>query len=306
MEEFDVVIIGGGFAGISCSLELHDNYVKHIIVEKNHSLGGQISLIANRIRNLPGTIFENGKDLESSLERTSSELLLPISRNEELVEIDLSKKIMKTSKTTMRSKAIVLATGARRCELQFEDENELSKKVFYMVEGKEDQLQGKRVVVVGGGDSALIEALWLAKYSKQVALVHRKKEFHARPDLINDIHKQKNIVVYLESKVEGLKGTAEIESVLVKNLRTEKSENIFCEAVVAKIGQIPNNQLFIGQVKMDSRGHILINEYMETSNSGVYAIGDLASPPYWRLAVASGQGSVAARSVMNHLWNQQL
>jgi len=132
-------------------------------------------------------------------------------------------------------------------------------------------------------------------------LIHRFENFRARPDLIRDTQKSKKIEVLFNTEVLKLIGNDKIEAVEVQNTKTNHIRQLPGQLVVAKIGMAPNSELFEGQVKMNRKKHIAVDQYMRTSEPGVFAIGDLTFPNYWRIGVAVGQGLMAAREVINYL-----
>jgi thioredoxin reductase (NADPH) len=301
VESFDVVIIGGGPAGVSCSAELQDNFVRHALMERSQELGGQLPQIANRVRNFAGLLFENGTSLQNALIKTANSLNLPFRLNDEVIAVNLRQKTVKTRHSSLIAKAIVLATGARPRKLTVKQGARLSAHVFYGVEGNEAKFKGQPAIVIGGGDNALIDALWIAKNSPEVTLICRSQRLKARPDLIEDIEKASKIKVLANYEVEKLVGKSEIEAVEIRNMDTNEVRRLPTSLVVAQIGFAPNTELFAGQLDMTPKGAIKTNESMETSVAGVFAAGDLTFPSYWRISTAVGQGTVAARGAIDYL-----
>jgi len=301
VESFDVVIIGGGPAGVSCSLELKDSMVRHALLERSQELGGQLSQIVYRIRNFGGVIFENGTSLQNKLIKTANELNLPFRLNDEVIAANLSNKSIKTRNGSLIAKAIVLATGARLRKLPLEEGTHLASKIFYRTEGREAELKGRSAVVIGNGDNAVIEALLLTRRMPEVVLVCRSDRLKSRPDLIKEAEENKKLKIMLSCEVRKLIGKENIETVEAVDLETNQVHQLHTPLVVARIGSTPNTELFAGQIEMDAKGCIKINERMETSLAGVYAIGDATYPSYWRISTAVGQGTTAAKAAVDYL-----
>jgi thioredoxin reductase (NADPH) len=301
VESFDVVIIGGGPAGVSCSLELKGNLVRHALLERAQELGGQLPQIAGRISNFAGLVFANGTALQNKLIKTANELNLPFRLNDEVIAVNLRQKTVKTRHGSLIGKVIVLATGARIRKLAVEQGGHLTGQILPKLAGRESENKGRAAIVIGGGDDALVDALSFTKHSPKVVLVCRSNQLEARSDLIDQARQNKKLEILTNCEVRKLIGRAKIEAVEVCDLDTSETQIFPIPLVVAKLGIAPNTELFAGQVAMSEGGCIQTNQCMQTSLAGVYAVGDLAFPSYWRLSTAAGQGAIAARAAINYL-----
>jgi len=301
VESFDVVIIGGGPAGVSCSLELKDNLVRHALLERSQELGGQLSQIVAPVKNFGGASFANGTALQNQLIKTANQRNLPFRLNDEVIAVNLSQKTVKTRHGSLIGKALVLATGARVRRIEVEEGAHLAGHILYRLEDKESKFEGQSAIVVGGDEPALIEALWFAKNSPKCVLVCPSDKLQAGPDLVKEAKAKKGLEILLSSQIRELIGKEKIEAVRIFNHKTQEMRRIAIPTVVAKLGMIPNTELFAGQIDLADNGCVKTDIKTQTSLKGIFAVGDLASPSYWRLSTAIGQGTIAARAAMDYL-----
>ncbi|PWU02215.1 MAG: hypothetical protein C5B53_01920 [Candidatus Melainabacteria bacterium] len=301
VESFDVVIIGGGAAGVSCSLELKDNLVRHALLERSQELGGQLSQIHTPIKNLGIGQFANGTALQNQLIKSANERNLPFRLNDEVIAVNLSQKTVKTRHGSLIGKALVLATGARMRRIEIEEGAHLAEQILYRLEDKESKFEGKSAIVIGGDELAVLEALWFAKNAPKCVLVCHSDKLQAGNDLVKEAKTNKRLEILLSSEIRELMGKDKIEAVRVFNHRTQEMRRIPIPLVVAKIGMVPNTELFTGQLDLAANGCIKTNVLAQTSLPGIFAVGDVAFPSYWRLSTAIGQGTVAARAAMEYL-----
>jgi thioredoxin reductase (NADPH) len=301
VESFDVVIIGGGPAGVSCSLELQDYSVRHCLVEKSHELGGQLPLITGKIRNFAGLSFKNGTVLQNTLIRTANEVNLPCRLNDEVVACDLNFKTVKTTHGSLMAKTLVLATGARLRKMTVAQGAHLNSQIIYKIEDKTEEIMGQAVVVAGEGDDAIATALLLCKRAAHITVISAKQNLAARPHLLKEMERKRNIDVLLNMEISKLLGDSAIEGIQIEDRETHEMSELFTPFVIARTGWTANCEMFNGQLEMTAERYIEVDRFMQTSKPGVFAIGDLTHPSYRRIGAASGQGITAAQAILRYL-----
>lgn len=298
---YEVIIIGGGIAGISCALELHDSKVDYLVIDANQRIGGQLPDIDNTIRNYAGRFFQNGAELQDEMESQCNQIGINILCDTRIERIDLTKKELTAGATNYTAKALFLATGYRLRKLELPNYDELENGIIYDCEENELDLAGKRVAVIGGGDNALMDALWLAERCPHVLVVHRSKQFKARPDVLREVLANPRVSVLTDSEVTEAAGeSGSIKSLTVSHKQTKSIAVHEVERIVVKIGYAPNTELFTPELTLEN-GHIKANATGETDIPGIFAGGDIVTPPYPRIARAAGQGVTAAGAIRAYL-----
>ncbi|HEY9713758.1 MAG TPA: NAD(P)/FAD-dependent oxidoreductase, partial [Chroococcales cyanobacterium] len=311
VEILDAVIIGGGPAGLSCALELHDSKVSNIVIERRNQLGGSLSEIKNTVRTFTGGFFENGEELRLRLVALVEKMKLPHLLNANVETVELEKGIVYAAGHQYIGRTIVLATGVRFRRLPAADAKPFKKDVYYYTEGRESEFDGKTIAVIGGGDSALMECLGLSEKCKRIFLIHRNDRITARPDVIDAVEANSKVTLITNSILESINGNDETDdtnetagrltSIAVSSVKTGALTQFDVDKLVVKVGYAPNTELFRGQVQMDKDGHIIVDQFGQTSLPNVLAIGDMTTPSYPRIAAATGQGSFAAARIRSIL-----
>lgn len=292
---YDLVVVGGGPAGISCALECHENALDVVVLEREKRVGGQLPQIPSPVYNFAAGFFENGEQMRDQMEKVAQMFLTDrVKTGCEVLSVNLSEKEVVTSQGTYTGKTILLSTGYRVRRLEMAIPDEYAGDVLYRSGIHREELKGKEVVIIGSGDSAVFTALDLAEYCSHITVLARSNMFKARPDIVARMHNSKIIEVHTNSVVTSLRGNGKLESVIVSNESTEFE--VKCSKVIAKLGYLPNTELFSEQLE-SSRGHIIVNPQFATSIDGVFAAGDIAQPGYDRVAFAVGSGVMAARSI---------
>ena len=294
---YDTIIVGAGPAGLSCALELHDSKVHCLVLERENRIGGQLWSIDHELRNFAGSFAQNGTALAKSLSQLTALVSLDVQLNSQISEIDLKAKTVTVGGKILQGKSLVLATGVRTRELQLPDMARFEKDIFYQIEGKEAALKGRTVAIVGGGDNALMDCLICSADCPQITLIHRSNKLTARPDVIQSVTSDGKIKMLLSARIEELIGAQRLSALKVRSLDSGQSMTVPAERLVIKIGYTPNTELFNGLIDMDKAGYILIDRFCETSVPGVFAIGDLTSPNYPRIATAAGHGAICAHRI---------
>jgi thioredoxin reductase (NADPH) len=298
--EHDVVIVGGGAAGVSCALECVDVQLDTVVFEADPQPGGQLPEIAHSIRNVAAGRFESGFALRGALDGAAASLGPRLLVSNTVTRVDLGERWVEVDGTRVRGAALVLATGTSRQQLAAAQDGAFGGDVTYQIESDPERFVGQDVVVVGGGDSATLDALELARTGSAVKLVHRSEALSARNDIIEQVRAERRIQDLAGWELESLRGGEHLEEVVLRGANGERLR-LPARGLVVKIARLPRTQLFRGQLELDHVGAIVVDQELRTSRAGVMAAGDVVADAYPRIATALGQGVLAARSVLRHL-----
>lgn len=302
MEKYDIIIIGAGPGGLTAGIYAGRQGTKNLIIDRD--LAGGLGREVPEMENYPG--FENISGVEL-IEKMKAQAIknCELHEMEEVTEIikndDEYRFTVKTNKDEYLSKTIILATGSSHRHLEAKGEEEFKGKgVSYCATCDGFFFQGRDIIMVGGGNSALQEALYLNNLGANVTLIHRRDEFRAQKELQNQI-KEAGINTILNATVEEIKGEILVESVTLKDTKTGELSELPINGVFISVGYIPHTKLAkqLG-VELDPSGHIIINTEQKTNVDYVYAIGDVCvGLKQW--IVACGEGAVAATSAYHDL-----
>ncbi|CAN5407909.1 thioredoxin-disulfide reductase [soil metagenome] len=301
--DFDIIIIGGGAAGLSAALWSDELGLNTLLLEENAELGGQLLRTYNAIKNHLGTQAENGRELRNIFVKQIEDRSFTIKLSSAVSEVDLENKtILQTSGERFSAQAVILATGVRRRKLNVEGEEKFYNKGI-IESGKRDQnlVRGKNAAIIGGGDAAFENALILAERAESVVLIHRQRDFRARAEFIEQIKNNPKIKILTSSVVQKFIGDEHLEAVKIKNSQTNKTQIFPFEAVLIRIGVEPNTELFCGQIDLDKNGYIKIDQNCQTSIKEVFAVGDIANPLAPTVSSAVGMGATAAKIIFSKL-----
>ncbi|WP_311516486.1 thioredoxin-disulfide reductase [uncultured Anaerococcus sp.] len=295
---YDIIIIGGGPAGLTAGLYAGRSKLKTLIIEKAVA-GGQISGTAF-VENYPGSIPEaTGMGLSERMLEQAEEFCEI--RYEDVKEVELEGKIKKvvTDGGNYEAKVIIISSGATHRKLDVPGEKEFANRgVSYCATCDGPFYTGLDIFVVGGGDSALEEASYLTRFGKSVTIIHRRDEFRASGVVVDNIKNNKKIKLELNSVVKEIKGDRESQVLIVENVKTGeikelKSDDNSPIGVFIFIGYIPQTEIFEGKLDM-AKGYILTDEDMKTNIEGVFAIGDTREKKVRQMVTAAGDGCIAA------------
>ena len=303
MDTFETIIIGAGPAGLSCALELQDSKISYIVFEKGNRVGGQLWDMKSSVRNFIGGYSSGGEETAERLVQLADTMKANVQFNSFVEQVDLKMKTVVVNGIRHKAKSIVIATGCRLRELPLPGSSIFNSSVFYRTAGKEAEFAGKRIAVIGGGDSALIQCMELSENSPQVHLIHRNNKLKARPDLIKAVRANPKVNIMLETEVDSLIGQKKLAGLQVISSRSGEVKDIDAECLLIKIGYVPNTEPFKGQINMDATGRILIDRNCQTNLAGVFAVGDLTNPGYPRIAIAAGHGATAAAHIRSMIEN---
>lgn len=292
---YDVIIIGGGPAGYAAALYSSRAKLDTLVIEKMFS-GGQMAT-TDVMENYPG--FEEpigGADLALRMEKQARKFGTII-LNEEVIEINIESdiKIVKTTKNTYECKSIILCMGASPKVLGLPKENEFrGAGISYCAVCDGAFFKGKTVAVVGGGDTAAEDALYLARFCPKVYIIHRRDELRASKILQDELCCHKKIEVIWDTVVEEIGGKFGVEDVKIKNLKTNKSETLMVDGLFVAIGLTPNTSLVKDKILLNQDGYIITDEKMQTNIPGIYAAGDIREKFLRQVITAAADGASAA------------
>lgn len=296
----NVIIIGGGPAGLSAAIYLARADLKPLVFAGSPP-GGQLTL-TSEVENYPGFESILGSELIEKMRNQAKKFGAKII-DENVQKIDLTKsthKIYLTGKE-YESRSVIIATGAKALWLNLPSETRLrGKGVSACATCDGFFFRGKTVAVVGGGDTALEEALTLTKFAKKVYIIHRRDFFRASKIMQERVLKNKHIEIIWNSTVEEILGEKKVEGIKIKDLKLG-IKDLLVDGVFVAIGHKPDTDLFKGHVELDEKGYIKILERRKTSVKGVYVAGDCADPYYRQAITSAGTGVEAALEVERYL-----
>ncbi|GAB1433040.1 thioredoxin-disulfide reductase [Spirochaetota bacterium] len=298
---YDVIIIGAGPAGLAAGIYAARAKLSTLILEKD-SPGGQI-VITEEVANYPGSV-ENatGPSLVARMLEQCREFGAE-QKKEAVISVDFSGKLKKitSSAATYEAKAVIVAAGAIPRKICCPGENDfVGKGVSYCATCDADFFTDLEVFCIGGGDTALEEALYLSKFARKVSIVHRRNEFRAAKSIVDKVLKNPKISIIYDSIVEELKGDGILESLSLRNVKTnELTEYKAAECdgtfgCFVFIGSLPHSELFKNSLKLSDDGYICTDEDMKTNIPGVFAAGDIRVKSLRQVVTAASDGAIAA------------
>jgi thioredoxin reductase (NADPH) len=296
--QFDVVIIGGGPAGIASALWCDELGLTSCLIDAASNFGGQLHWIHNPITNYLGARFDNGeaafRGFSKSLAGRQFTQMLDCSAT----SIDASShSVSLEDGREISARAMVVATGVRRRTLDVPGEAEFKGKGV-LESGSRDkgEASGRKAAVIGGGDAALENALILAEFAEKVYLIHRRDRFSAREEFIRSVKGHDRIEVILDARVRELGGSTSLEF-LDLELGSGGSSRIAVENAVVRFGVRPNSEIVRGIAELDDAGYINVDRDGRTSVPRIYAIGDVANPISPTISTATGSAASAIKSI---------
>lgn len=301
MQNHDLIIIGGGPAGLTAGMYAVRSGLKTLILEKGLA-GGMVNTIP-LAENYPGFTKIDGMNLVNKF-KEQTEKYTKIHELEEVVKIKIGDDIkITTQKSEYLTNSIIIATGTSHPRLGVEGEGKFSGKgVSYCATCDGFFFRDKKVLVVGGGNSALMEALYLKNLGCNVNLIHRRNELRAE-QCMQERLKENNINLILNSVVEKIEGDEMVKNVKIQNVQDNSTRNIDFDGIFIAIGEIPDNKLAkeIG-IELDEKGYIITDKHQRTNLSRVYACGDITGGVK-QIVVGCGEGAIAALSAFEDLKN---
>lgn len=301
--KFDVIVIGGGPAGLTAGIYLSRAKVNTLILNEG-TAGGQM-VLTHEIANYPGVESINGYQLSSIMKKQAVSFGCTVKANVKITSMDLKgeEKIIEVNgKDTYRANAIILATGGRSRTIGAPGEDKFKGMgISYCATCDGDFFQDKNIIVVGGGNSALEEAVALTKFAASVTIVHQFDHFQAFESAVQEAKENPKISFIMESEIQEFIGEQNLQKVIIKNMRTGELREIKIDGVFILIGYVPSTEKVKGMVELNDRNEIITDENLSTSIPGVFAAGDSRAKRYRQITTAVSDGTIAALSAIDYL-----
>ncbi|MBT3208932.1 MAG: FAD-dependent oxidoreductase [Bacteroidetes bacterium] len=306
MEEiYDVMILGAGAAGLTAGIYSSRAKLKTIILNEG-AIGGQM-VLTNEIANYPGVELTKGYSLAATMKKQAKDFGCKIKSNVKIANLQLKETIKTVELEDGRSfqaKSVIIAPGGKPRSLDIEGEEKFKGTgISFCATCDGEFFTDKEVIVVGGGNSALEEAVSLSKYATKITIVHQFDHFQAFEHAIRDAKNNEKISFILESELRGFYGTDGLEKVSIEHLPTGKIAEMKTDGVFIFAGYQPNTQAFEQIIKLNDRKEILVDEDMKTNIAGVFAAGDCIAKKYRQVTTAVADGTIAGLSAANYIQN---
>lgn len=299
---YDVVILGGGPAGLTAGMYASRARLNTLLVEKTYA-GGQLMMCEN-IENFPGFKGGPGMDLGSILTEQAEKFGLQtmLAEVERVDLLGLEKFLYTADRQEITSKTVILCLGARPRLLGVPGEAEfLGKGVSYCAVCDGAFFRDKRIAVVGGGDTAVEDSIFLTRYATEVHIIHRRDQFRAQKIIQERAFANPKINIHWNSVVTKIGGADFVDHVILRDVSTDAESRLDVDGVFVLIGNTPNTGLVEGQVKLDENGYIITDEQMRTSVPGVFAAGDVRSKMLRQIVTACADGAIAATAAEKYI-----
>ncbi len=302
---YDVIIIGSGPAGLSAAIYAKRAELNVIVIEKAGLSGGQI-INTYEVDNYPGTPGISGFELSTKFREHADKLETKFV-NGEVTDFRLEdelKIVTMDDGTQYTAKSVVIATGGAPRHLGVEGEDKLSGMgVSYCATCDGAFFKNKSVAVVGGGDVAVEDAIFLARICKQVYVIHRRDQFRASKSITSRLTALENVTILWDSVVEKINGDESVESIEVKNIKTNETASYGVAGIFIAVGYLPNSDIYRKVVATDEGGYIIASENCETNIPGVFVAGDVRTKELRQIITAASDGANAITAVEKYLNN---
>lgn len=296
MESYDLIIIGAGAAGLAASVYGVRSGLKTLVLEEK--MAGGTTAEAPWVENYLGFQSINGIELAEKMVAHAKTAGVKINEFEKVVKMDLKSenKIVETDKGSYDTKTVIVASGSAYRQLGVPGEKELrGRGVSYCGLCDGPFFKNKRVMVVGGGNSAIVTALYLAHLGSDVKVAHRRDVFRAEDALARDLKSMKNVEVFWNTEIKEIVGEKMVKKVIVLDKRTSETKELPVDGVFIQVGEDPNSQVAKeAGVTVDEDNYIIVDGLQHTNIEGVYAAGDVTNHPVKQVGTAVGQGITAA------------
>jgi thioredoxin reductase (NADPH) len=301
-EHWDLIIVGAGPAGLTAGLYGARSGLKTLVLEEKTPGGAAAE--TPLVENYPGFKSISGRDLIYKMTEHCKKVGAKVNELEKVVELDLKgeKKIVKTNKTTYTASALIIASGSHYRTLGVPGENEFrGRGVSYCAVCDGAFFKGRKVLIVGGGNSAVVSAIFLANLASDVKLSHRKSQLRAEEALAKDLQTQK-VEILWNTELKEVKGDVKVRSAILINNKTGETKEINVDGVFVQVGEVPNSQFAKeAGIEVDERNYIVTDARQKTSIRGVYAAGDVTNGPVKQIGTAVGQAIVAATEAFGYV-----
>lgn len=296
---YDIIIIGAGPSGMSAALYALRANKKVLLLEKD-CFGGQI-INASNIENYPALPNVSGYDFATNLYNQIKSLGVVL-KYEEVLEVTDKKEVI-TRKNIYKGKSIIIATGLKKRKLNLENEDRLlGSGISYCATCDGNFYKNKKVAVVGGGNTALEDALYLSNIASKVYLIHRRDKFRGEEKLISEVKENDNIELILNSNITKIIGEEILNSIEITDNRNNISK-LEIDGLFIAIGNIPDNNRFKNITDLDENGYIIANPNLKTKTNNIYVAGDTRVKTLRQLATATADGAIAATEIIKEMEN---
>jgi len=301
-KEYDIIIIGGGPAGLSAGMYASRARLRTLLIEK--SMFGGLIANAELVENYPGfpegiSGFDIGERMYQQALRFGLETL-----SAEVISIDVlnDMKTINTTEGDLSARAVIVASGAERRRLGVPGEEQFANRgVSYCATCDGALFKDRVVAVVGGGNSAVEEALFLTRFASKVMIIHRRNQLRASKMAQEKAFSHGKIVMIWNTVTEEIKGNTKVSELILRNVKTGEVSRIMVDGVFIYVGQIPNTRFLKGQIPIDNEGYVITDDRMGTQVKGVYAAGDVRRNSPRQVITAAGDGATAAISAEKFL-----
>ncbi|HAQ17927.1 MAG TPA: pyridine nucleotide-disulfide oxidoreductase [Prolixibacteraceae bacterium] len=303
VNHYDTVVVGGGPAGLTAGIYLSRARLRTLILNEG-AMGGQM-VLTHEIANYPGVENISGYQLANIMKKQAKSFGCDFKSNITISDLDLEGEVKSVTLADGRiftAKAVILTPGGRSRTLGVTGEVRFKGQgISYCATCDGDFFTDKEIVVVGGGNSALEEAVSLTKYVSKITIVHQFDHFQAFEHAIEEARNHPKISFVMESAISAFIGDESLESVDIKSLKTGETTNFKTDGVFIFIGYIPNTELLRGKVELNPWGEIVVKSDMSTNIAGVYAAGDSIAKRFRQVTTAVGDGTIAALAASNYI-----
>lgn len=303
INHYDAIVIGAGPAGLTAGIYLSRGKLKTLLLNEG-TVGGQM-VLTHEIANYPGVESINGYQLASIMKKQAEKFGCTIKSNIKIEHLELSsspKRVTLDDGNTYTADAIILSPGGRSRLLNVPGEEQFKGKgISYCATCDGDFFQDKEIFVVGGGNSALEEAVSLTKYASKVTIIHQFDHFQAFEHAIEEAKSNPKINFIMESGITSFQGDESLKGISIKNLKTEIETYQSTDGVFIFIGYIPNTEFLKDQLELNKWGEIIVKPDMSTSIEGVYAAGDSITKRFRQVTTAVGDGTIAALAASQYV-----
>jgi thioredoxin reductase (NADPH) len=300
---YDAIILGAGPAGLTAGIYLSRARMKTLLLDEG-TVGGQM-VLTHEIANYPGVESISGYQLGNIMKKQAKNFGCEIKSNVTIRRIELEGEIKSVSLsdgTSFTSNSIILTPGGRSRTLGVYGEDKFKGKgISYCATCDGDFFTGKEILVVGGGNSALEEAVSLTKYASKVTIVHQFDHFQAFEHAIEEAKGNPKINFIMESEIIAFNGNENLESADIKNLKSGETQNFKTDGTFIFIGYVPNTGFLKGIIELNKWGEIVVKSDMSTNIEGIYAAGDSTAKRFRQVTTAVGDGTIAALAASNYL-----
>lgn len=302
-EIFDVIILGGGAAGLTAGIYSSRARLSTLILNEG-AIGGQM-VLTEEVANYPGVETTKGYLLANTMKNQAKSFGCKIKSNLQIKSYELEgeiKRVILEDGREFRSKTLILSPGGRPRPLGIPGEEEFKGTgISYCATCDGDFFTGKRVIVVGGGNSALEEAVALTQYAEKVTIIHQFDHFQAFQHAVDQAKANPKIEFIMESELRSFKGDGVLQEVTMEHLPSGKMSSMKIDGVFIFIGYIPNTEDLEGIVKLNERKEIIVDEGMHTGIPGVFAAGDCIVKRYRQVTTAVADGTIASLSAAEYI-----